>query len=468
MRLAKLITPKSINTLGAFRVSVGLVLVLAASPVFAQDNSPYSRYGLGDAVPSTSISTRGMGGIAAGYADPLSINFNNPASYGSFQASKEQLSHKLSRGRALLDVGINLENRTLREPSSIQKFSASNLLFSHVQLGVPLRRNWGLSFGLRPVNRISYKIQSAELLKDPQTNQVIDSATTLYEGDGGAYMATLGTGVKINMGKNTSLSLGINGGYLFGKKDYSSRRAIYSNQVSYNSGNMQTQTTYGNLYGNAGLQFQHWFSNSLYVSLGAYGNWKQTLNARQDVIHETYLYDPNTGYVRQDSVYDQKDIRGEIIYPSSLTYGFVIEKLNEVKKAGWLIGADLSQSKWSQYRFYGQADPSVKNNWQMRIGAQLRPVPKENYFSNISYRAGVSFGPDYIDVGNKLSVLNMSLGFGLPVANHNRLSDQFTIINVALEYIKRGNNNNLLKENLFRLSVGLSLSDIWFVKKKYN
>jgi len=218
MRLAKLITPKNTNTLGVFRLSVGVVLVLAAFPVFAQDNSPYSRYGFGDAVPSTNVTSRGLGGVAAAYNDPLSVNFNNPASYGSFQAWKEPLSHKISQGRAILDIGVNFENRTLREPSNIQKFSASNLLFSHVQLGVPLRRNWGLSFGLRPVNRISYKIQNAELLKDPQTNQVIDSATTLYEGDGGAYMATLGTGVKIDMGKNTSLSLGVNGGYLFGKK----------------------------------------------------------------------------------------------------------------------------------------------------------------------------------------------------------------------------------------------------------
>lgn len=468
MRLAKLITPKTINVLGAFRISVGLVLVMAASPVFAQDNSPYSRYGLGDVVPSTNIATRAMGGIAAGYTDYYIINFNNPASYGSFQSLKEQLSHKLSRGLALLDVGINLENRTLREPSSIQKFSASNLLFSHVQLGVPLRRNWGLSFGLRPVNRISYKIQNAELLKDPQTNQVIDSATTLYEGDGGAYLATLGTGVKINMGKRTTFSLGVNGGYLFGKKDYSTRRSIYNDQYAYNSGNKQTQTTYGNLYANAGLQLHHSFNNKLFLSIGAYGNWKQTLNARQDIIHETYLYDPSVGYVRQDSAYDQKDIKGKIIYPSSLTYGFVIESPYEAKKAGWLLGVDFSQGKWSEYRFYGQADPFVKDNWQMRIGAQLRPAPKDNYFSNVSYRAGVAFGPDYINVGNKLSVLNMSLGFGLPVANHNRLSDQFTIINLALEYSKRGNDNNLLKENMFRLSVGLSLSDVWFVKKKYN
>jgi hypothetical protein len=42
------------------------------------------------------------------------------------------------------------------------------------------------------------------------------------------------------------------------------------------------------------------------------------------------------------------------------------------------------------------------------------------------------------------------------------------MLNLAFEYLKRGNNNNLLKENLFRFSVGLNLSDLWFGKRKYD
>jgi len=53
------------------------------------------------------------------------------------------------------------------------------------------------------------------------------------------------------------------------------------------------------------------------------------------------------------------------------------------------------------------------------------------------------------------------------LANYSRLSGQFTTINIALEYIKRGNNSNIVKENLFRVSVGLNLSDLWFGKRKY-
>jgi len=87
----------------------------------------------------------------------------------------------------------------------------------------------------------------------------------------------------------------------------------------------------------------------------------------------------------------------------------------------------------------------------------------------VAYRAGFSFGPDYVNMQEELPRLGVSVGLGLPLANYNRLSpDQFSIINVALEYNKRGNNDNLLKENLFRVSVGLSFSDLWFRKRKYE
>ena len=41
----------------------------------AQENSPYSRYGLGDLNPNHNIFTRGMGGISAGVADLSDIRY---------------------------------------------------------------------------------------------------------------------------------------------------------------------------------------------------------------------------------------------------------------------------------------------------------------------------------------------------------------------------------------------------------
>lgn len=476
MPSVKLITHKIYSALGCFsghrwvfRFSCSIVLAAACLSASSQDNSPYTRYGLGDLVPSTNINSRGMGGISAAYNDILSINFNNPASYGSFQAYREQTTKKMAYGRALLDVGINLENRTLSEPNRIGKFTASNLLFSHVQVGVPLRPNWGLSFGLRPVARVSYKIISRERLRDPNTNLPIDSAITLNEGDGGAYLASVGTGWRVNLGSNESIAFGINAGYLFGKKDYSTRRTILNDSLTYNSGNFQTKTSYGNVFANAGVQYQTKLAKDLFLSIGVYGNWKQTLNASQDIIRETFYYDESIGNTRLDSVSDKRDIKGKIVYPSSYTAGFVIEKLVSAQRPGWVLGVDFAQGRWSEYRFYGQPDPTVGNKWELRVGGQLRPVPKSNYFSNVAYRGGFFIGRDYIQVQKDLPLLGVSLGMGLPLRNYNRLSPgQATLINLAFEFIKRGNNDNLLKENLFRMSVGFSLSDFWFVRKKYE
>ncbi|MEI9807151.1 MAG: hypothetical protein WDO16_04250 [Bacteroidota bacterium] len=94
---------------------------------------------------------------------------------------------------------------------------------------------------------------------------------------------------------------------------------------------------------------------------------------------------------------------------------------------------------------------------------------RKSYFGNVAYRAGFFFGPDYIKVKEKLPVWGATFGLGLPLRNYNRQTPwQATMINLAFEYIKRGNDQNILKENMFRISVGFSLSDFWFIKKQYD
>jgi hypothetical protein len=413
-----------------------------------------------------------MGGISAGYTDVLSINFNNPASYSSFQAVRELKSKKLVSGRAILDIGINFENRTLREPSTSKSFRASNALFSHVQVGVPIKANWGLSFGLRPISRISYKIVRQEYLTDPNTGLPIDSAITRFEGKGGAYLPSIGTGFSIfrrdTKNGEQKLSIGINIGYLFGEKDYSTKRSLINDTVDYYQANYETKTNYGSLYFSSGLQYRTPLSDKIWLTIGAYGSWGQKINASQDILRETFFFDENIGDVRLDSVSDQRNIKGHIALPVSYSFGFVTQKMAVTnKEGGWLIGADFSQQNWSKYRFYGNMD-SLRNKWEVRVGGQFNPVPKRNYFSNVSYRAGFSFGPDYIKVGQKLSQMTASFGLGLPIAISRQAPNQLTIINMAFEYNKRGNDDNLLKESLFRFSLGFSLSDFWFIKRKYD
>jgi hypothetical protein len=478
MQLVKLITPKIIKTLHCFSLTILVLFFTAFAPAFSQDNSPYSRYGIGDLVPSTNIIGRSMGGISAGYTDVIAINFNNPASYSSFQSFYEPKSKKMTSGRVVLDLGLNLESRTLIEKSPPKKFVAGNAVFAYLQVGMPIKKNVGLSFGLRPLSRVSYNIVHNQRLIDPVTGLPIDSAVTTFKGKGGAYLASVGTGFTLFSrlranGMDEKLSVGFNTGYLFGNKDYSTKRSLINDTVEYYQANYETQTNYGNVFFNAGVQYKLPLDNAKKISLtiGAFGNLGQHSKASQDILRETYVFDDNLGDVRLDSISDQRNIKGKINLPASFTVGFVAQKPifieKDKKSAGWMIGLDFTMQNWNQYRFYGQMD-SVTNKWEVRVGGQINPVPKRNYFSNIIYRAGFFFGPDYIKVGQKLSRFGASFGMGLPLAVSRQAPNQFTLINVALEYSKRGNNNNLLKENLFRFSFGFSLSDLWFGKHKYD
>ena len=60
-----------------------LFFFLIVSSVFsnAQENSPYTRYGLGDFQSTVFTANKAMGGIGAAFRDNLRINFTNPASY---------------------------------------------------------------------------------------------------------------------------------------------------------------------------------------------------------------------------------------------------------------------------------------------------------------------------------------------------------------------------------------------------
>ncbi len=133
----------------------------------------------------------------------------------------------------LLDVGVNIENRTLRSPNRPEKFTTSNALFSYLHIGVPLRKNWGLSFGLKPLSRISYEITRNERLKDPSTGLPIDSAYTEFSGNGGSYLPSIGTGFAIK-----NFSVGVNVGYLFGRRESTTKRALINDSVSYNNSNL--------------------------------------------------------------------------------------------------------------------------------------------------------------------------------------------------------------------------------------
>lgn len=469
MLSAKLITLKRTNKLHRKCFVIFSLFLLNISVINAQDNSPYSRYGMGDLHPATNILNRGMGSISTAYSDQFSINFSNPATYSRFFSMQEVRSKKMAYGRMLLDVGINFDNRTLREYDLPQNFTVPDAYFSYLQLGIPLKKNWGMVMGLRPVSKIGYQVYKSERLYNSQTNEPIDSVYTEFTGTGGSYLATLGTGFAIG-----NFSIGINGGYMFGQKDYNTRRTFINDSVEYRNSNKQSTSTFGDLFFNMGMQYRIDLKKdkSKYLQLGANGNIKQKINSQTIDLRETFSRLGDGSFLRVDSVYSQKIPNGLIELPASFGGGFLIEQLPDVNKIGWLLGVDYIYTGWDDYRFNGQID-SVKTNFQLRVGTQIKPSMKEAKYKNMmSYRFGMFFGDSYIHLNQKLPERGITAGVSLPIANlkdaSRRFRSQYSVINISAEYIKRGSKNFPLWENLFRISAGFTLSDLWFTKRKYD
>ena len=430
------------------------ILVLFALPLFtlSQENSPYSRYGIGNLVPQGNILNRGMGGISAGYSDPSTVNYLNPASYGRLTYTT-------------LDLGAEVDKRTIKSTTPAAKMNTSNALMSYLQLGFPLlygnkkayekKIGWGANFGLRPVSKINYKIE-----KDRRTS--IDSLATLFEGSGGLNEVFLGTGVQIK-----NFAFGFNVGYMFGNKTYSTRLIFINDTVNYLKSNSATQTSIGGVSLNGGVQYAIELKKRDTVKgilrIGAYGSLQKKYNASQDILRETFSYDANGATTHLDSVAETNK-KGNVQLPATFGVGFTVEKEH------WLYGIDYETTTWNNYTFYGQKD-QVKNNWTVRAGFQYLPAKlnSRKYSQFIKYRAGFVFGPDYISVDNKLPQFGVSVGAGFPLKLRRAYYEtQNSIMNVALEYGNRGNKNNNIRENLMHISVGFSLSDIWFVRRKYQ
>ena len=435
-------------------------LVLFALPFisFSQENSPYSRYGIGNLAPQGNIFNRGMGGISAGYSDPSTINYINPASYGRLFYTT-------------LDLGAQVDTRVLKSTNPPGKFTSHNAVISYLQVGFPLlygnkkaiekKIGWGVNMGLKPISKINYNIQKNNRISN------IDSLATFYEGSGGVNEAFLGTGFQVK-----DFAIGLNMGYLFGNKSYGTRLVFINDTVNYLKSNSSTKTNIGGLSFNAGVQYAFELkakekkdSVTGVLRIGAYGSLQKKYKASQDILRETWIFNSVTGATDHlDSVFEKKDQKGTVQLPSTFGIGFTVEKQH------WLYGVDFETSTWDNYRFYDQKD-LVQNNWTVKAGFQYLParLNSRKYSQFIKYRAGISFGPDYIVADKKLSQFTLSVGAGLPLKLRQAYYEtQKSVINVALEYGNRGNKNNNIRENIMHVSVGFSLSDIWFRRYKYQ
>ncbi|MDD4529630.1 MAG: hypothetical protein PHX48_07095, partial [Bacteroidales bacterium] len=107
---------------------------------------------------------------------------------------------------------------------------------------------------------------------------------------------------------------------------------------------------------------------------------------------------------------------------------------------------------------------NLVNNLKISVGGEWKPDAYGSFFKKSSYRFGFFYDDGMLELNNtRINQYGISCGFGFPIKKSN------TMINLSLEYIKRGTTqNNLIQEDYFRLGLSFSAKDLWFFKRKYQ
>ena len=446
------------------------VLVCSFLPTKAQINSPFSRYGIGNEVlNSQNTTSQAMGGFTAAYTNSMngnfgqSVNFNNPAAYGGIYMTT-------------FDLGMSLTNSTLKGNNPVSKFNSAYFAPNYLAIGLPIDKvkKIGMAFGLRPLSQISYSVNEGKSLSNG------DSLYNNYIGQGGLNQAFIGFGKSWK-----HISLGFNTGYNFGKKEIENIKTFKYNldSTNYYQSQASTNTLMRGMFFQLGMMGDIVLKSTTHkvvtdktqytFGFGATATLGQNLSGKQDLMRSTGVFTTGTESPL-DTVSLTNNNVGKIKIPSSYTAGIAFHK-KEISNNGsydqFVLGIQFDKSNWqNNYSFYGEPD-KLTNAYMARIGLLFCPNPLdfENYWSTVSYRAGFTTGKDYINFDdNGLKVSTFSLGIGLPIRKYRSYDYQFSVLNLAFQFGKRGSSVNSFQENFYQITIGYSLSDIWFNKRKYD
>ena len=430
-----------------------LMLLIAASSVWAQGNSLYSRLGAGDVFGSTFQQNQSLAGGGVAVASGRMLNVINPASYAN-------LNYVV--GETGLFSSTNFY--------SLNGASASNNFtnLAGFAFGFPLNQSMGLGFGIRPYSKKNYAFSIDEDVNST-TSAVYD-----YFGDGGLSQVFFGWG-----GNYKNVSLGLQGLYYFGRTN-DAYTATYDSD-DFQNVRFQNFTNLGGFNLEGGLQYQSPLKEEQFLSFGGtftLGNSLTTSSYTKANYFTVRTLTNNSGDPVPAEIHDQDNyfintesapVEGTMNLPFTYQAG-----VQWGKSEDWGITLDYQSASWDEFTFVGTT-PYTKPSSMVSLGAFITPnesaLGRENYWKSMSYRLGVKYGlSPIVQNGVQIPEYGMNIGFGLPLKKFKFETDKFgSYVFLTLGYAHRGNGDaNLLNEDYFNLNATIILNDKWFIKRKFQ
>lgn len=423
-----------------FRAALSLVATLACTVAYAQDdtpiasiNSPYSMYGFGSMADQSTVGRRGMGGVGYAINDGSSINLKNPASYAAIDSLT-----------MLIDAGISLY--TTRLSNGTTSTSAKNASFDYVALQFRLCKGLGVALAYLPFSKVGYNFSTSERVNNSQAPGIdFGSNTYSYTGTGGLQQLMLGLGWRPFDG----LSIGVNASFMHGTID---RTLSVSSTNTSSYGFTRTQQLKVKDYKiDFGLQYAKAVKEHHRIGVGLFYSMGHDMNSDATI---AYLKNSSSSVIS----YDEASVAGGVAMPHIFGGG-----LSYTYDDRLTVAADYTMQMWGDKAFLGSramTDRSIYN-----VGAEyVHDTKSKRYLSTIRYRVGAYYSDPYVMINGHKGAREwgVSLGFAFPLVQNKSL------VQVSGQYVKVSSSAEAigLDEDMFKISVGITFNERWFMKMK--
>ncbi|MDU1892340.1 MAG: hypothetical protein E6767_16770 [Dysgonomonas sp.] len=411
--------------------------------LWAQTDSPYSRYGYGVLREQAVGPSKAMGGIGYGLRNSQSANPLNPASYS-----------RVDSLTFLFDIGVSATRGKLSDGTNSDTKNSGRL--DYITMLFPIKKNIGVSLGVLPYSSVGYEFGGSV------TNGSI-SYTNSYSGTGGLSQVYLGLGYLTPI---KGLSVGANVSYLFGVQEYNKGIAFHDN-VSNNSSD-NTEISLKTFKFDLGAQYEYQLSKKYLLTVGAVFSPK--INSTAD--YENKHYDLNSGgYMINGDTTSIKGIDAGI--PSTFGLGFTLNKENKL-----IFGADVTYQKWKDVKYSDKMNDGLSQSnrfddrWKYNVGAEYMIDPYDrSFFKKMKFRGGLNYSNSYQkvkDINGKIDgykEYGATVGFGFPFKDN--FGGRTSYINLNFEYKKfNPNTKTMIKEEYFGVSVSVNINEFWFFRNK--
>lgn len=386
--------------------------------------STYSSLNIGDLQTSTSVAGQGLAGVESAMPMPGNLNSLNPAGWADLRS-------------VTLAAGMNFEQYQVSTAS--QSLYQNSTRLQGFSIGFPFSETYGITAAIlfRPYSTVNYRSQLTERIPLAGTDTALSTITK--QGSGGVSQAVLGSSFK----PIDQLTVGAGLDWYFGAIE--SRSNVAFDNTSLNPATYLTSDQYRGIGGRFGLQARPIEG----LQVGATLQTGVTLNRVRFLINN---YLDAAGQVIDTTGTDTADIT----VPQRLTIGASYQMGRSI------LGTEISTQAW-------ESDVLTTATSAMRYGVAYQYTASESInaegFDRWTFRAGASYEDTYYLTSNgAISQLGFTLGVGFPLAAYNRLNAN-PAMDIAFQFGTRGTTENgLTRETFGKLSVELSLSELWFVK----